>query len=108
MVGNAIRVSVRAWVTRARPASTGSVEPHPHRALASKEGQVLSQHDVCAVVSCSPATYRACGCTPRSCNGVYSQASCLLVLGISGDDTPPCRVHILIAYVRRVQEGGSP
>ena len=81
MVGNAIQVSNCAWVVGAGPASTGSVEPHPHRALASKEGQVLSQHDECAAVSCSSATYRACGCCPGNCSDVSCQASRLLVQG---------------------------
>ena len=108
MVGDAIRESVCARVTGADPAITGSAKPHPHRALANEEGQVLSQHDVCASVGCSPATYRACGRYPGGCRYACSQAFRLLVLGMWGDNSPPCREHILITFMWRVQEGGSP
>ena len=108
MVKNAVRTSVRARDTRVYPASTGAVESCPHRSLASKEGQVLSQHVVCAAVSCSAATCRACGCCPGRYCCVYNQGSRFFMLGMWGGDSPPCRVHVLNACVWRVQEGGSP
>ena len=96
MVVDGIFEGVRARVTVANRVRTGSAEPQPRRALVNKEGQVLAQHDVCASVGNLPATCQTCGGCPGGCSPACNQASRLLMQGMWGDDSPPCKMHILI------------